>query len=152
MKITRLAGLLATGTLLAATAACGGSGGGSPEAAAEKILQAVVDEDARAMCEGTLLDGEPRTDDEVDECVEEAEESEEEAERFREEADEEMLTQLDEQTEEMKDTFRTALDNGPSEVGDEEDGEVVVTYEVDGEEAPITTKEFDGEWYVDMTL
>ena len=152
MKITRLTGLLATGTLLAATAACGGSGAGSPEAAAEKILQAVVDEDARAMCEGTLLDGEPRTDEEVDECVEDAEKVDEESKKLLEDADDETIKEYEEQTEEMKDTFRTALDNGPSEVGDEEDGEVVVTYEVDGEEAPITTKEFDGEWYVDMTL
>ena len=152
MKITRLATLLATGTLLATTAACGGSGGGSPEAAAEKAVRAVVDEDLRAMCEVTLLDGEPRTDEELDECVAEAEKVKEDSEKLLEDSDEETRKEIEKQTEELMSAFRKALDDGPSEVGEEKDGKVIVTYELDGEESPITTKKVDGDWYVDAAV
>lgn len=149
MKITRLPALLVTATLLGALAACGGSGASSPEEVAEKAMRASLDDDHRTACELTLEDGEPRSDEQVDECVTESEESMAEAEKLLEDADEEVRKEVDAQNEEMETSMEKALDDGPTEVSDEKDDKVTVTYELDGNEMPVPTRKVDGNWYID---
>lgn len=149
MKITRLAGLLGATALLATTAACGGgSGAGSPEDATQGYLQAVLDEKPEKLCNLTLQDGKVREGDTLDKCVEEGEKSLEDAEKERKKLSDDDRKALETQEKELRKQFEQLLDDGPKKVGDEKDGEVVVTYEFDGQEGPITTKKLDGNWYV----
>lgn len=149
MKITRLAGLLGTVALLATTAACGsGSGAGSPEDATQGYLQAVIDKDPDALCNLSLEDGKVREGDTLEKCIDKGEKDLEDDEKARKKLSDDERKSVEEGEKELEKQFKELLDDGPKKVGDEKDGEVVVTYEFEGQEGPITTKKVDGSWYV----
>lgn len=145
MKIARPVGVAATAVLLSVLTACGGSSGASsPEDAAQQALEAVVDRDYEAACDLQLnSDDKPMTDEQKEECVKEGKEAMKKA--------DEQLDALPEEAkkagEEQQKKLEELLDTKPK-VGKEKDGEVLVTYDLDGVDFPLTTKKVDGSWYV----